>query len=482
MDIEDSNNVAVEDVTREEEQRRLEEREREIAACLVSIASRNPRFRSKAAERLGELRAAAGADALIDALGDPNEFVRAAAAQSLGNVLEAPTADAIDGLLSCLDDKNDFVCSAAIRTLGKLRAQECMDELEPFLEDRNPHIVSDALIALGRMDAQKLVERITPFVDHDNYHVSAAAAQALAFMGRSEAGERIAARLEQLIGSPYINRSFSPTTMYIDALATLKVNAAIPLLTRIATTQVGMRSKAINALMQLDSDDVVPVLLPLLNDPGEKIRTFLLRMIGSRNFRKAAPVVRPLLNDTSVTIRRLALQVLLQFHDHAALAAVRDMSRHDSNPFIRRTAALGLLELAGDEALPDLMALVSDTNTLVRQAVATGLGRLGRLTPEAVTVLQSLAHDTDAETAEAARAALAEHAHPVAEHPAGSPAAKPMPVPAELLPRAGELRALLRAWQWGLGGLLATQNIDTINTIDQAIQTLTAALNGAGKD
>lgn len=476
MEPEESIEEGVEAVAREsttdDEQRRIEDREREIAACLQSIVSRNPRFRSKAAERLGELRA--GADALILALRDPNEFVRASAAQSLGSALEAPTPEAVDGLLSCLDDKNDFVCSAAIRTLGRLRAEGCIGELETFLDDRNPHIISDTLVALGRMNAQDLYERISPFLEHANYHISAAAAQALASMGRAEAGERIIARLEQLLESPNTTRSFSPVSYYIDALATLKVNAAVPVLTRIARTQVGMRSKAINALMQLDSDDVVPVLLPLLNDPGEKIRIFLLRMIGSRNFRKAAPVVRPLLADPAVSIRRPALQVILQFRDKGALDMVRNMAEHDSNPFVRRMAALGLLELAGDEAMPDLMRLAGDTNTLVRQAVAIGLSRMGRLNQEAVSVLQGLALDPDPETAESARNALAEHSQPLDFYPAAF--TQPRPIPVGLQPETEQLQKLLHTWQTGLGDLLSTQSIDTINCIDQAIQTLLNAL------
>ncbi|HEY9087564.1 MAG TPA: HEAT repeat domain-containing protein [Anaerolineaceae bacterium] len=477
MGIEESFEETIQVVTGEEERRRLEERQQEIETCIQSMGSRNPRFRSKAAERLGELRA--GADVLVQALRDPNEFVRAAAAQSLGSALESITPDAVDGLLSCLDDKNDFVCSAAIRTLGRLRAEGCTEELEPFLEDRNPHIISDTLIALGRMNATALIERILPFLEDANFHISAAAAQALASMGYAQAGDRMIARLEMLLDSTNTTRSFSPISYYIDALATLKINAAVPVLTHIARTQVGMRSKAINALMQLDSDDVVPVLLPLLNDPGEKIRIFLLRMIGSRNFRKAAPVVRPLLCDPTVSIRRQALQVLIQLRDRGALDAVRAMAQQDSNPFVRRMAALGLLELAGDAALPDLILLADDTNTLIRQAVALGLSRMGRLTPEAVLVLQRLAQDADTETGATARQALLEHSEPVDTLVPLPPRAQPAPIPPALRPHAADLRMLLHTWQDGLGSLLPVQNIDTINCLDSALQTLLVALNGS---
>jgi hypothetical protein len=54
----------------------------EIERCQKLIQSRNPRDRSYAAKRLGEIKARP--DILMSLLEDPNGFVRSAAAEALG--------------------------------------------------------------------------------------------------------------------------------------------------------------------------------------------------------------------------------------------------------------------------------------------------------------------------------------------------------------------------------------------------------------
>jgi len=111
-----------------------------------------------------------------------------------------------------------------------------------------------------------------------------------------------------------------------------------------------------------------------------------------------------------------------------------------------------------------------------------GLSRMGRLTPEAVQVLQRLAQDADTETGETARQALLEHSEPVDTLIPLPPRPQPAPVPPALRPHTADLRALLHTWQDGLGSLLPVQNIDTINCLDSALQTLLAALNGSDEN
>ena len=77
----------------------------EIDRCLKLVQSRNPRDRSYAAKRLGELKA--GSDILISLMDDPNGFVRSAAAEALGRSVEMPAPEVVSHLLTAIDDPNN---------------------------------------------------------------------------------------------------------------------------------------------------------------------------------------------------------------------------------------------------------------------------------------------------------------------------------------------------------------------------------------
>ena len=108
--------------------------------------------RAAAARRLGDLQA--GRDALLDALNDPHENVRSAAALALGNFGDSEeTGEIIEFLLAAIDDPSEKVCQAAIRSLGMLRAVIALPEIEEFLDDPNPFITGAAILALARLGA-----------------------------------------------------------------------------------------------------------------------------------------------------------------------------------------------------------------------------------------------------------------------------------------------------------------------------------------
>ena len=113
-----------------------------IARALEEAESENPRLRSAAVERLG--RMGAGLPQLIHAASDRNGYVRAAAAEALGNFSPDEVALPLGDLLF---DDNPFVRSAAARSLGRVRALDYADSLLEMLDDANPHIRAAAMSA-----------------------------------------------------------------------------------------------------------------------------------------------------------------------------------------------------------------------------------------------------------------------------------------------------------------------------------------------
>ena len=90
-----------------EQLKRNNNKQEEIERCLKLIQSRNPRDRSYAAKRLGELKARP--DVLMSMMEDPNGFVRSASAEALGRSVHLPAPEVVSHLLAAIDDPNNYV-------------------------------------------------------------------------------------------------------------------------------------------------------------------------------------------------------------------------------------------------------------------------------------------------------------------------------------------------------------------------------------
>jgi HEAT repeat protein len=263
----------------------------------------------------------------------------------------------------------------------------------------------------------------------------------------------------------------------VAALGLLQVREAIPLLIRIAQSEVGLRGRAVQALMALGAEEAAPVLAKMLAEPSGRLRESLVFMMIEADYRPALPLIRPLLEDQTGYLREAALQAVMKMGDAAAARQVRRMCFHEPQPFTRLRALDCLVSLLGPEAIPDLVALKDDLNTEVRRSVAAHLGSREALPPEALAALAVMAEkDPDPETAGLARQALS--THPSAADPA-IPAEQPAPAPR--LPQAAadlapSLLPALEIWQAGLPELARTQSAEEIAETDRALAHLIGIL------
>jgi len=451
---------------------RPKDRQVEIAQCLRELHSRNPHVRRQAVKRLGELRAEPGA--LIAMLEDNNSYVRSTAAEALGNAAGSRREDVIERLMAAIDDPNDYVCTAAISSLGVLRAEAAREQILDCLSDDNPYVVQAAIIALARIGPPSLAERLADFLESDNYLVRLAAARAVGLLEYKPAGLKVLENLRENIVQ-HNERDIKLPKNYIQTLAKLKVVEAIPILMEVAQNIVGLRSVAVEALIDLKADAAAPVLAPLLSDPSNNLRRSLIEMMINADYRASLPLIRTLLKDPAVTIREEALAAVNHWHDQASVEQVRWMAYHDPNPFVRPQAVTALVDLIGRDALPDLIALASDHNPHVREAVANNLGKLGRLPEEGLAALQELVRDEHA--ADAARNALIAHGLAIEQMPV--PIKPPPPAEALVPTDPEEVRTLLEGlerWQSSLGERLDPRTAEDRVILDQALTTLIAAL------
>ncbi len=444
------------------------ERVDEISRCLEELHSTNPFTRSNAAHRLGDLHA--GAEDLIRALKeDPNSYVRSASAEALGHLTGEASPEILDELLAAIDDNNDYVCSAVINSLGLLHALGAVEQIKACLGDSNPMIVQAAILALARIAPAGFAAELEPFLSSPHYVIHLAAVRAAGYLECAPAGPLIQGYLEQHLASN-TPRDLKLLKLYIEVLARLKVKPAIPLLIEIARHEIGLRSTAVEALIELNAEEAAPVLALQLTDPSNRLRRNLIEMMLQANYRPALPLIRSLLHDTSISIRESALAAVSKWNDSASVDVVRWMAYSDPNPFVRPQAVTALVTISGIEALPDLMALAGDVNGHVRRAVVYNLRRLHPLPEKAVSLLNELASDPDLSSL--VQEVLATYqASPAVAPPPGAKTANHF-VPFVVRKDLPFLLESLERWQSALTDQADGSTLEQIAQIDQALSSL----------
>ena len=459
--------------------KRTNNKQEEIDRCLKLIQSRNPRDRSYAAKRLGELKVRP--DILMSLMDDPNGFVRSASAEALGRSVELPAPEVVSHLLAAIDDPNNYVCAAAVNSLGLLQANQAVNQVEACLEDSHPIVVQAAILALARIDPNRIHDKLITYLESDEYLIHLAATRACGWLSHQACGPTILEALRNFMATNQ-DQDLKLPKLYIEVLAKLEIREAIPLLVEIAEHEVGLRGGAVEALVEMNAEEAASVLSPLLSDPSNRLRRNLIEMMMQADYEAALPLVRPLLKDSAITVRETALAAISKWRDLVSIEDVREIAYSDPNPFVRPQAVVTLTKLLGQEALPDLVDLAEDLNVHVRRAVAQNMASVNYLTPPAKAALLRLAEDD--ETAEFAREALATHDLSTVR-PGYIQRDEPVvPIPASVHDKRNELLEMLEIWQESLPGLQKRFDLEELSEVDQALSrliiTLREADNGSG--
>jgi HEAT repeat protein len=374
-----------------------------------------------------------------------------------------------------------MVSATAIRALGRLKADEAKDQITPFLDNAGPLLVSATIEALGQLSAIELAPHIKPFLDSPNPHIQAAAIRCLARFGEQSVGPRLLATLQAIHERGMDSVPTKLVVALLEALSTLQVREAVPIINCIALHDVGFRTKAVRALCELRADEAAPSLAPLLIDPSSPLRESLIRLMLQTGYRAAMPIIRPLLRDAKVSVRQLALMVVQQWSDQGSVARVRRMCHNDPSSHVRPQAVRVLVALIGAEAVPELITLASDRNTVVRRAVADGFAQLDTIPVTAIRTLNDLASDADETVSQVAHTVLVRQQIDQMEIGA-MPQPQPVPLPSELYPELPDLLASLERWQLGLATQVGRCDAQAVTNVDSALTTLLNAIRSSAPD
>jgi HEAT repeat protein len=341
--------------------------------------------RCAAAQALGALRQEDGIDALLEALQDEDEDVRADAAEALNDIGHPRAGPAL--LESLVQDPVGEVKLAAAAALGHLKHGAAVRVLRGLVRGRDGQVVWDEDEFLsGGWD--------------DWLDVQVKAIEALSEMGAAEAVPDIVAAIQDEMG-----QDIGPAASR--ALAGLGQAGLTALAAVLRSGEERQRRQAADALRDHGSQAASETLAIALDDPCADIRCTVLNALAAQNpgdtrlstlFADPDPAVRAaavrlagrhwpaqldrLLDDPSEAVQAEVVRLL------AAEGALPDMTDlafrvrvKMRGPFeaVAAAACQAIVRIAPEDALPDLSEQLHDGNcpAAVRRAAARGLARLG---------------------------------------------------------------------------------------------------------
>jgi HEAT repeat protein len=351
--------------------------------------------RAWAANILGEVRATRAFPALVRALDDLDDEVRAKAAASLGklgdhravtylldHLLTDPAPFVRARIAGALGQFNDAeVIDTLVRALGdpawwvRMRSVEALEQIGPVsegplmlaLDDTDPEIRIRAAVALERLGVpNRIISQI------ESGTASSEAMEILTKFGLAGARELLA---EQLAHPSATVRS----TVISAIMQAGRRDLGLELI-HVAThdAEADIRGAAFDALRNLGIKDAVPAALDGLGDEDQHVRTAAMQLVGELGEAEVASMIRPRTSDYEPMVRAAAARALGQIQAKDAQPELARLLR-DPAPEVRAAAAEGVADGGGSWAVPELLKLLVDSDPHARRSAAYALGKVGGL-------------------------------------------------------------------------------------------------------
>lgn len=355
---------------------------------------------------------------LSNVLRDGIDIHRCLAAQALGQV-RSEGSDAVDALIDALRDEDEDVRADAAGALARLGDPKSGAHLlENLIGDPCADVKLPALDALIRMCHPKIVPWLQRLLagrdeeivwDDDAFHadewddwtdLQLRALSGLAELGVEAAVPEIVAAIDDEFGQDLLEPGFAalarlgePGIAALDnyfetgdpkkrrrvakALGTTRAGAASPVIGRaLADTAPEVRLAAARAIAARDpADDRLP---PLFSDDEAELRAEMVRLCG----RAHPEQLRDLLNDSAPVVQQAIFDVLADAPEIVPADAVLEplhAALNGSDGNLAVSAANALAAVAPDEAADTLCALMqnSEQSGIARAGAAKALARIG---------------------------------------------------------------------------------------------------------
>jgi len=367
---------------------------------LDSLGNSSAVIRANTARALGRLKTRAAGPMLIELLQDSSPDVRARAAEALGAIGDRMS---IEPLVQKIKDHAAKVQEAAGAALVKFGKISTMPLLNALALERDKFALKAILLLLGKIGDPKAVPALIAHLRSSYYIVRQAALTALIRFGGTIVSLLVpllsfnAADIEILKKDAAGHTHPEPQMRAIKALGGLEDHRAVSLLKKLvedglpdvqeaaaaALGQIGCaawgRCCALKVLAEVGEADLVPRLIPSLDDDSDNVRYEAVKAVGRLGGPEAlAPILRITAMDRTDFIRAEAFRVLRAIGagqpavPEAAIQALDDKARDV------RTQAAAILGVFHDrKCLPLLLKAMADAHWSVRESAENALLNFG---------------------------------------------------------------------------------------------------------
>jgi len=352
---------------------------RSLPVLCTALEDTDAELRARAAQALGAIGDPRAVERLLPRLlVDPVPFVRTAVARALGRV----GADrAMQLLVEALADPEWWVRLRAIEALEKI-GSPARDLLVATLSDPDPQVRRGAARALEGIG---VVAESIAIVRRDGYVASTD--ELLVEIGKAGNIEPLLDELESddeeflrgivrilgRVGNPHAGHDL------------------VRLLDRLESP--GARARVIDALVRVGDGGHVERILPLLQDPDEWVRKEAVTYVAVHGDESVRGAVLPLLDDPNPWTRESALRVLERLHPDPEAIPVLVARLEDEEDFVCAQAVRTLCAMGAFDALIMGGVLPRMAHAEVREALLDGVEAAG--TPDALVLIRHLAAFVD---------------------------------------------------------------------------------------
>src|SRR4051812_46129934 len=318
---------------------------------------------------------------------------RAWAANVLG---EVRAGRAFPALLRALDDVDDEVRAKAATALGRLDDRRAVAPLlERLLTDPAPFVRARVAAALGQFGGPEVIDRLVQTLGDTAWWVRMRGVEALQQIGSPAEGpllvalddtdpeirQRAAIPLERLGLPAALTRRIEQGDAGGEAPRTLARIVAAG--TRELVTELllhpsaAVRRIVLEAVRQTRRGDVSAGLMRVAaTGPESSLRTMALDTLRSVRSAEAAPAALAALRESDESARIAAIRLLGDLGGREAVDALRSQAQ-DPAPAVRAAAAAALGAVGGRSAQPVLLRLLEDPDPTVRESAVAGAAGAG---------------------------------------------------------------------------------------------------------
>ncbi len=381
-----------------------------IDVLIEGLKSPQAHVSSEATRGLVAVGAAATSPILgVFRIGSPSERINATEALAL---LGLSAQEAGPTLLSALTDADGTLKRHIVRALPSIGADPAaaIPRLQQLLHEKSRELRVSATAALGDYGEQAApaAADLARLLADDDLLVQRDAAAAL-----SRLGPQAASAVPQLIAA-LRDDDGAVTIEAAQALTAIGQPAVPPLIALLKDPQYRNLAAAVLGDIGPDAVDAVPAILAMLDAPDKETRRaalLALAGIGPAAQPVAAEQLVQILRDPESDVRPGAAYALARMEDQHAVPDLLALVRQTDDDREKLAAAWALVMLqpsasVSEKAVPILMDGLDDDWALVRKECVIALGALGTRAQPAAERLLSLADDPDPLVRAEASAAL----------------------------------------------------------------------------